>query len=137
MDLNEKIKQILADKNISPSIFADEIGIQRSSMSHIIAGRNKPSLDIIQKIIKRFPDLGLNWVFEDENLPTGIATSETSSYVKSEIPRVSKPRVSTRQQSQQPAAAEVQEKSVSIEKKIERVLIFYTDGSFKEYKDAN
>src|SRR5215217_7237287 len=69
MNLSDKIKQILITKAISPSIFADEIGIQRSSMSHILAGRNKPSLDIVQKIVKRFPELGTNWILDDEDLP--------------------------------------------------------------------
>jgi len=69
MDLSEKIKLILSRKNISPSIFADEIGVQRSSISHILAGRNKPSLDIVQKIVRRFPELGLNWILDDVELP--------------------------------------------------------------------
>ena len=70
MDLNDKIKQILVDKSISPSHFADEIGVQRSSVSHILAGRNKPSLDIVQKIIRRYPDLGMEWIMEEEELPS-------------------------------------------------------------------
>ena len=78
MDLSEKIKQILVKKNITPSLFADEIGIQRSSISHILAGRNKPSLDIVQKIVKRFPDLGLNWILDEEELPEIAANAETS-----------------------------------------------------------
>ena len=88
MDLNEKIKQILVDKNISPSHFADEIGIQRSSISHIIAGRNKPSLDIVQKIIKRFPDLGINWILEDEDLPESISEIKPFCSLKEVYPFV-------------------------------------------------
>ena len=69
MDLTEKIKHILEIKNFTPSHFADEIGIQRASISHILAGRNKPSLDIIQKIIRRFPDLGFDWIMDEYDLP--------------------------------------------------------------------
>jgi transcriptional regulator with XRE-family HTH domain len=54
MDLNKKIEQIIVDKGMSPSFFADAIGVQRSSISHILSGRNKPSLDIIQKILRVF-----------------------------------------------------------------------------------
>jgi len=39
MSINDKIKQILIDKNLTPSYFADEIGVQRSSISHILSGR--------------------------------------------------------------------------------------------------
>ncbi len=66
MAINDNIKQILIDKNISPSYFADEIGVQRSSISHILSGRNRPSFDIIQKIIRRFPELGYDWIMEDD-----------------------------------------------------------------------
>jgi transcriptional regulator with XRE-family HTH domain len=60
--MNERIQLILKTKNISASKFADEIGVQRSSISHIVSGRNNPSLDFIQKIIKRFPDINSDWI---------------------------------------------------------------------------
>ena len=60
--MNERIQLILKTKNISASKFADEIGVQRSSISHIISGRNNPSLDFIQKILKRFPDINSTWI---------------------------------------------------------------------------
>ena len=60
--LNDKVKQIIVNSGFSPSHFADEIGVQRSSISHILANRNKPSFDILQKIIKRFPQLGYDWL---------------------------------------------------------------------------
>ena len=66
MNINDKIKQILIDKNLTPSYFADEIGVQRSSISHILSGRNRPSFDIIQKIIRRFPELGYEWIMEED-----------------------------------------------------------------------
>ena len=55
--MNDKIKELLSIKNLTPSRFADEIGVLRSSISHILSGRNKPSLEIIQKIMRRFPEL--------------------------------------------------------------------------------
>lgn len=129
MDLTDKIKQILIDKNISPSLFADEIGIQRSSMSHILAGRNKPSLDMVQKIIKRFPDLGISWILDDEPLPVIAPETVREPVVESRKKIVSTP------QPAQPIV--VKEKSpVLPEKKIEKVLIFYSDGTFQEFKQG-
>lgn len=58
----ERILLVLKIKNLSPSKFADEIGIQRSSMSHIMSGRNLPSLDLVMKIINKFPDINLEWL---------------------------------------------------------------------------
>lgn len=125
MDLTDKIKQILVDKNITPSLFADEIGIQRSSMSHILAGRNKPSLDMVQKIVKRFPDLGINWILDDEPLPSTPPEPALEPRKKN----VSAP------QPAQPIVAK--ERPVTIpEKKVEKVLIFYSDGTFQEFKQS-
>jgi transcriptional regulator with XRE-family HTH domain len=58
----ERILLVLKVKNLSPSKFADEIGIQRSSMSHIMSGRNLPSLDLVMKIMSKFPDLNPEWL---------------------------------------------------------------------------
>lgn len=129
MDLTEKIKQILIDKNITPSLFADEIGIQRSSMSHILAGRNKPSLDMVQKIVKRFPDLGISWILDDEPLPVIAPEALNEPALESRKKVVAAP------QPTQPNV--VKEKPVVLpEKKIEKVLIFYSDGTFQEYKQG-
>src|SRR4028118_1887147 len=85
MNINDKIKQILIDKNLTPSYFADEIGVQRSSISHILSGRNRPSFDIIQKIIRRFPDLGYDWILEeDSELPTPAAMPAVKGALKRE-----------------------------------------------------
>ncbi|OJV14343.1 MAG: transcriptional regulator [Dyadobacter sp. 50-39] len=129
MNLTDKIKQILVDKNITPSLFADEIGIQRSSMSHILAGRNKPSLDMVQKIVKRFPDLGIHWILDDEPLPVIAPAPVQETALESRKKATPAP---------QPVQANVvKEKPVVLpEKKIEKVLIFYSDGTFQEFKQG-
>ncbi|NIJ54136.1 helix-turn-helix transcriptional regulator [Dyadobacter arcticus] len=123
MDLSDKIKQILTDKNITPSIFADEIGIQRSSISHILAGRNKPSLDIVQKIVKRFPELGLKWILDDEPLPTYHADHQVEIRSKN---------ISESIQPKSKAMKELQKQPD--EKSVEKILIFYSDGTFQEFR---
>ena len=142
MDLNEKIKQILVDKNISPSHFADEIGIQRSSISHIIAGRNKPSLDIVQKIIRRFPDLGINWILEDEDLPESISEIKpfkADNYTLLNGQKTGPTSLSESRKNNTASQNPVQENvagtksSIQEEKKVERILIFYSDGTFQEF----
>ena len=49
-------------KNITARQFAEEIGIQPSGMSHILGGRNKPSLDFVTKVIRRYPEIDANWL---------------------------------------------------------------------------
>jgi len=53
---------ILKTKNISSSQLADEIGVQRSNISHILSGRNKPSLEFIKKILDRYKDINMEWL---------------------------------------------------------------------------
>lgn len=171
MTINDKIKQILIDKNLSPSYFADEIGVQRSSISHILSGRNRPSFDIIQKIIRRFPDLGYDWIMEEETgrpnntvpslplsygsrtapQPTGTARGDrygstttagtTNSYGTASVETKSQrneiaPSLPPSQSAQELIPAlqtEPPPAAVITDKKIERILIFFSDGSFKDY----
>jgi transcriptional regulator with XRE-family HTH domain len=64
MDLKERISEVIAYSQFSLSEFADEIEVQRSSISHITSGRNKPSLDFLMKIKSRFPELEWEWLIE-------------------------------------------------------------------------
>lgn len=66
MSLNERISKIIEYSNLTPSEFADEIDVQRSSISHITSGRNKPSLEFIIKIKSRFPELLWDWLVTGE-----------------------------------------------------------------------
>jgi transcriptional regulator with XRE-family HTH domain len=58
----DRIQLILKVQNLTASRFADEIGVQRSSISHILSGRNMPSLDLVTKILKRFPEIEPDWL---------------------------------------------------------------------------
>lgn len=162
MTINDKIKQILIDKNLTPSYFADEIGVQRSSISHILSGRNRPSFDIIQKIIRRFPDLGYEWIMEEEsnagsqspqtfgygNRGAGRpALERTGSYPggQAALPYATQPSGVRSQRTEIPPQSVTQHLPVdesasteapvnsATEKKVERILVFYTDGSFREF----
>lgn len=57
-----RIQHLLKQKNMSASQFADAIGVPRSSISHIINGRNNPSLELVQKILNRFEDVSPTWL---------------------------------------------------------------------------
>ena len=146
MDLTDKIKQILIIKNISPSLFADEIGIQRSSVSHILAGRNKPSLDIIQKIVKRFPELGLNWILDGEELDQNIigvtAFQSMDKPQKSGIKSHSSAGLESGKKHLseiRPIQENLKEEIIANnkDKVVERILIFYSDGTFQEFKQQS
>ncbi|RDI50200.1 helix-turn-helix domain-containing protein [Flavobacterium glaciei] len=69
-DFIKRLEIILDYYSLNASSFADKIGVQRSSLSHLLSGRNKPSLDFILKILEVFPDVDLYWILNGKgNFP--------------------------------------------------------------------
>jgi transcriptional regulator with XRE-family HTH domain len=155
MDLNHKIKQILLEKNLSPSQFADDIGVQRSSISHILAGRNRPSLDIVKKIVNTYTDIEIEWLLDIDHNAESLETSgiavqsskrEYTAYNNSErgntysresnrFQRASKEDSYQSQQEQfPPLRANINTHNDPAPLEVERILVFYSNGTFKEFK---
>lgn len=65
-NLNQRISKIIEYSRLTSSEFADAIEVQRSSISHITSGRNKPSLEFIIKIKNKFPELSWDWMINGE-----------------------------------------------------------------------
>ena len=83
MDLNSRVQKIINYSELSLSEFADEIGVQRSNISHVLSGRNKPSLDFLMKIKDRFPEVQWEWLIEGKGtmvFSEEETTSTPSSY---------------------------------------------------------
>ncbi len=64
--MEDRLLKLLDTEQLSSSKFADIIGVQRSSVSHILSGRNKPSFDFLQKTLKAFPLLNADWLILEE-----------------------------------------------------------------------
>ena len=86
----EGIKQIMDLKKMSAAQFSEAIEIQRSSLSHVLSGRNKPSLDFMLKIKSSFPEINLDW----------LLLGEGEVYSQGEIPFVLKSDISETEISQ-------------------------------------
>src|SRR5690606_6672337 len=91
MGIQNRLQMIMRMNNLNASQFADKIGVQRSSISHIISGRNKPSLDFIQKTLEHFPRVNADWLvtgkMREDSDQTTIIDSKEKQEVKEE-PRV-------------------------------------------------
>jgi transcriptional regulator with XRE-family HTH domain len=153
---------------MSSSQFADVLGIPRSSISHILSGRNKPSLDVVQKILTAFPEVSAeDLLFEDRTLivsgtklptPSGqevlplntlfdVQNDTASESVKNNLPEStivrSNLRRSVKESNLSPNAVgntgsdNIPTSGRSLQKKIERVIIFYSDGTFTESKPSD
>jgi len=160
MNLSEKIELLIKRKQLSASQFADKLGIPRSSISHILSGRNKPSLDVVQKILRVFPEITAeDLLFEDRTLgsvaivkeitaapstpslfdpilPTPSESVKNNSteqtIVQSNLRRTKENNNSERVASAPTPISAATSNPSYLEKKIERVLIFYSDGTFSE-----
>lgn len=78
--MNQRVLEIIKYKNLSPSRFADIIGVPRSTISHIISGRNNPSLDLITKISDKFPEINIDWLIKGSG---SMVRSQTSLFDES------------------------------------------------------
>lgn len=88
--MTERIHLILKAKNITASKFADEVGVQRSSISHILSGRNNPSLDVVQKILKKFPDISTEWLLSGKGPMSNLKAPELFDELSSQDIDISK-----------------------------------------------
>ncbi|WP_261512394.1 helix-turn-helix transcriptional regulator [Chryseobacterium paludis] len=84
MSLNERISKVIEYSKLTPSEFADEIDVQRSSISHITSGRNKPSLEFIIKIKSHFPEILWDWLVNGDGEMLKSALPETSEQIAEE-----------------------------------------------------
>ncbi|MEZ4971235.1 MAG: helix-turn-helix transcriptional regulator [Flavobacteriaceae bacterium] len=118
-DFINRIDHILKFHDLSASVFADRIGVQRSSISHLLAGRNKPSLEFVLKIVSSFPDVDLYWLlFGDGSFPKKTGTPPNMETGAKMAPK----KETTGDAIPKPQA-------------IDKIIIFYSNGSFKSYSE--
>ncbi|MDD4603129.1 MAG: helix-turn-helix transcriptional regulator [Bacteroidales bacterium] len=128
--MTDRILEILKQKNLSPSQFADEIGIQRSGMSHIISGRNKPSLEFVLKVLKRFPEIKSDWLLNGEISETINPQEEIFPKTVHEGSLFDEVEIAPKKEMKRNIEIPKKEKS---NKKIEKVIILFQDKTFREY----
>ena len=119
MSIQERIQVILKMHHLTPSAFADKIGVQRSSISHVLSGRNKPGLDFLEKILIQFPRVNAHWLITGK-----ISDVKTISDPQKEESTIKPPT--------SPVGHDNSNSEVKSD--IERIMIFYKDGTFKAYQ---
>ena len=132
----ERILEILKIKNLSPAQFADLIGVQRSSISHLISGRNKPSLEFIQRILKTFPEINTDWMLSGKG-PLMNGENDMNEEVSPlndlfQPEQIAKERI-IETKKQEPEKVQKKKWTDPEGKKIEKIVCFYKDNTFREY----
>lgn len=154
MELRERIEMLLHFKNMSPSQFAEEVGVQRSGISHILSGRNRPSLDLVTKICKTFPEVSYDWLIdgtgslektnkyekstlktppqsEDKNITDGVPSSNDLPNTRTPYSLSKDTIVNKGVGIKKPIVTNVKS---GLERKLKKVILLYTDGTMESYE---
>ena len=148
----ERIKKLLNSEGLNYGSFADEIGVQRSSLSHILNGRNNPSLDFTVKTLLRFPKVNPDWFIlgkgemykdmqieeepiidlnhNESNRESGLTHDLFSTTSKEPI--MDEPSLPTIEKAEVPVNEDL--RPLSTERYVSQILIFYSDSTYQVYK---
>lgn len=150
---SKRLQKIMEYYELSASSFSDKIEVGRSSISHILSGRNKPSLEFVMKIVKTFPEVELYWLLngkgnfpktEQEAVPpTPSATTQKDLGAK----QISQSESSTPKNQQEVfnfenipgnlKRTDTAHTTTQSKKEIKKVIIFYQDGTFEAFENGN
>ena len=132
-EIVKRITQILEEQQLSSSAFADTIGVQRSSISHVLSGRNKPSLEFILKTVRAFPAYSTDWLLFGKESETSVGyPSPIDNEQPTGVQEMAFTDNPTSEQS--PTAPAPTPKSQA---EIDKIVLLYKDGRFTEYIPKN
>ena len=125
----ERLNIIMNYYELSAALFAEKIDVQRSSISHVLSGRNKPSLEFVLKILKEFPEVELYWLLNG----TGSFPKSTETKINRTPPL----NLFSDENEQTKPSENLKEQLASTNlqsEEIDRIVIFFKNGTFKNYK---
>lgn len=126
MSDREKVSAILDKYGLTAAQFADSIGIPRSSISHILSERNRLSLDIARKVVGRYPEITFEWLCNDNSQPEALFQP------RQEV--AEKPgRRTEAARRKMPDFQEMDLPVLSDGRQLERIMLIFSDRSFKEF----
>lgn len=140
--MDHRLQQFLSAENISQSQFADKLGVARASVSHILSGRNKPGFDFIESMSRIYPSLNLEWLITGKGKMYKEAFQPASELFQMPSERQSSPIGTTEYttdgtlfpDSAEASAPAPASPSASTPKHLEKIIAFYSDGTFQELK---
>lgn len=141
--MKDRVIQVMEREGMSPSRFAEEIGIQRAAMSHITSGRNKVSLDVVMKILDRFPYVNSDWLlFGKGNIQRNETSSQpdlftnTADFSDGSSDDSKKGLQFGVKTGSNPTKPTVIEKLIPVEKEskqITKIMVFYSDSTYDTF----
>ena len=117
VDFTKRLQKVIDFYDETASSFAEKIGVQRSSISHILSGRNKPSLDFVMKVLHSYPEVELYWLLNGK----GKFPNTTAVISDAPDPNLGQPK------------SDLSQSMPQSNSEIDKIVIFYKDGTFKSY----
>ncbi len=148
--MKEKLRDLLESEGLKPGQFAEMVGINPAGVSHILAGRNKPGFELLQKILRRFPRVSPDWLLIDEG--PMYRSSETSSTTATTQMPIDRPNATQQMTpasssnlfdpspdtlSHSTATKEMIAKCGTSKGKATRIVIFYEDQTFESFTPSH
>ena len=139
--MNNRLQRFLDAEDITQSQLAEKLGVAKASISHILAGRNKPGFDFIQSMAQCYPDLNLDWLIAGKGKmfkSQAVQPSEEPSILKSsgQLFDSQEPNLFPEMTEQPEHQSQTGQVSPAESKpdppKISKILVFYDNGTFKE-----
>lgn len=159
MEIKERIAKIMQKEGMNAGQFAAEIGIQSSTLSHILKGRNNPSLDVIKKILNRFENINSDWLilgvgpmyriakqsnapslFDEEEIENFKPISTTLNYEEenlnvNSLPHKTKSELDKSSLNKSFATSEQISSNIQkIEKSVKKIIVYFSDNTFQEFE---
>ncbi len=122
--MKERIKEFIDYKGIQAGELALLLEVQRSNISHILNGRNKPGASLIEKMLLVFPELNARWLLTGEG--NMLESGNEKINLKTEAIKKEVPLSVTMFEEQH-------KKPVNTGKEIDKVILLYTDGTFTSH----
>lgn len=140
--MKDRIIEFLRAENKSSAQFAEDIGVQPSGISHILSGRNKPSLDFVLKMLEKYQFLSVDWLLFGKG--TMYKDNRMHSLFDQDIHDVNKELLSkqspenqelneTKINKTETGPAIIDDKKSQVSSAVKRIVWFYTDNSFEEF----
>ena len=139
--MQEKLRDFLNSEGLKPSQFADMLGVNPAGISHLLAGRNKPGYELLQKMLRRFPQLNPDWLLLDQgpmyrsegavSAPAAVDSSAGGDLFAA--PSVEAPRPQPTATAEREVPAELPSVSPRSGARASRIVICYDDGSFESF----
>ena len=133
--MKERLNAILKHFRINASQFADEIGVQRASVSHVLSERNKPGFDFVQKILSTYPSISAEWLITGQGDMLKAKNVEQFLFSEEDTDerKITDSKKSDKHQSKEAFTGIDVNKTILKDRNIEKIIVFYSDKSFGEY----